>query len=93
MAKFFRHSTVTVSTFHEDGSSVPGPAVEEFLVRGLGRGRWLVEREDGFRTVMRTAELQRFFQSSDWVEEYDFDGAPVHAHQSVRVERDPWWRW
>ena len=59
MAKFFRNSVVTVLTFHEDGSPVSGPADEEFLVRSLGRGRWYVECEDGFHTVMRTSFLQR----------------------------------
>ena len=93
MAKFFRHSTVTVSTFHEDGSSVPGPAVEEFLVRGLGRGRWLVEREDGFRTVMRTAELQRYFRPEVYADGCYSSGEPVIAYEEVKVERDLWWRW
>ena len=93
MAKFFRNSTIVVLTYHEDGSPVSGPADEEFRVRSLGRGRWFVECEDGWHAVLRTAELQRYFKASDWVEEYDFDGEPVYAHQSVRVERDPWWRW
>ena len=92
----FNHFVVAVTT------TVDGDVGAEFFgyepevryhVRSLGRGRWDVESEDGSHTVMRTAELQRYFQSSDWVEEYDFDGQPVHAHQSVRVERDPWWRW
>ena len=94
--KTFNHFVVTVTT------TVDGDAGAEFFgyepevryhVRALGRGRWQVECEDGSHTVMRTAELQRTFRASDWVEEYDFDGEPVHAHQSVRSTRDPWWRW
>ena len=93
--KAFNRSIVTVTT------TVDGDAGAEFFgyepelryhVRALGRGRWQVE-SGGHQWVLRTAELQRTFKSSDWVEEYDFDGEPVHAHQSVRVERDPWWRW
>ena len=94
--KTFNRFVVAVTT------AVDGDAGAEFFgyepevryhVRALGRGRWDVESEDGSHTVMRTAELQRYFQSSDWVESYDFDGQPVHAHQSARVDRDPWWRW
>ena len=93
--KTFNHSIVTVTT------TVDGDAGAEFFgyapelryhVRALGRGRWQVE-SDGHQWVLRTAELQRTFKPSEWVEEYDFAGDPVHAHQSVRVERDPWWRW
>ena len=92
----FNHFVVAVTT------TVDGDVGAEFFgyepevryhVRSLGRGRWDVESEDGSHTVMRTAELQRTFKASDWVEEYDFDGQPVHAHQSVHVQRDPWWRW
>jgi hypothetical protein len=93
MAKFYSHSTVTVCTFHEDGSPVSGPADEEFLVRSLGRGRWLVKSEDGFHTVMRTAELQRYFRPHVYEDGYHSSGEPVIAYEEVRVERDPWWRW
>ena len=94
--KTFNHFVMTVST------TVDGDVGAEFFgyepevryhVRSLGRGRWQVVESDGHQWVLRTAELQRYFQSSDWVEEYDFDGQPVHAHQSVHVQRDPWWRW
>ena len=94
--KTFNRFVVTVIT------TVDGDAGAEFFgyepevsyhVRGLGRGRWQVVEPDGHQWVLRTAELQRTFKSSDWVEEYDFDGEPVHAHQSVRAEHDPWWRW
>ena len=91
--KFFNKSLVTVCTFHEDGSAVPGPADEEFRVRGLGRGRWLVEREDGFRTVMRTSRLQRYFRPRCYEDGYYSSGEPVLAYEEVRVERDTWWRW
>ena len=92
----FNHFVVAVTT------TVDGDVGAEFFgyepevryhVRSLGRGRWQVAESDGHQWVLRTAELQRTFKSSDWVEEYDFDGQPVHAHQSVRVDRDPWWRW
>lgn len=94
--KTFNHFVVTITT------TVDGDAGAEFFgyepevryhVSSLGRGRWQVVESDGHQWVLRTAELQRYFRASDWVEEYDFDGEPVHAHQSVRVERDPWWRW
>ena len=93
MAKFFRHSTVTVSTFHEDGSAVPGPAVEEYSVRSLGRGRWLVKREDGYHWVARTAELQRYFHPEVYADGYHSSGEAIYAYEEVRVERDTWWRW
>ena len=91
--KFYNHSIVTVCTFHADGSTVSGPAVEEFSIRSLGRGRWYVEREDGFHTVMRTAELQRYFRPRCYEDGYHSSGEPIIAYEEVRVERDPWWRW
>ena len=93
MAKFFHHSTVTVCTYHEDGSSVSGPAVEEFLVRSLGRGRWLVKREDGYHWVARTAELQRYFRPEVYADGYYSSGEPVLAYEEVYITRDTWWRW
>ena len=93
MAKFFRNSIVRVSTFHEDGSAVSGPADEEFLVRGLGRGRWLVKREDGYHRVLRTAELQRFFRPEVYADGYYSSGEPVMAYEEVSITRDTWWRW
>ena len=91
--KFYNRSTVRVSTFHEDGSSVSGPADEEFLVRALGRGRWLVESEDGRHAVLRTAELQRYFRPRCYEDGYYSSGEPVYAYEEVRVDRDTWWRW
>ena len=91
--KFFNKSLVTVCTYHEDGSPVSGPADEEFLVRSLGRGHWLVEDEDGYRRVLRTAALQRYFRPRVYEDGYHSSGEPVYAYEEVRVERDPWWRW
>ena len=83
--KFFNHSIVTVCTFHEDGSSVSGPADEEFLVRSLGRGRWLVESEDGRHAVLRIAELQRFFRPRRYEDGYWSSGEPVYAYEEVQI--------
>ena len=94
--KTFNHFVVTVTT------TVDGAAGAEFFgyepevryhVRARGRGGWQVVESHGHQWVLRTAELQRCFKASDWVEEYDFDGEPVQAHLSVHVDRDPWWRW
>ena len=91
--KFFNHSIVTVCTYHEDGSPVSGPAVEEFSIRSLGRGRWFVEREDGYHRVLRTAELQQYFRPKVYEDGYWSSGEPVVAYEEVRIERDLWWRW
>ena len=91
--KFFNRSHVVVCTFHEDGSPVSGPAVEEFRVRSLGRGRWYVEREDGWHAVLRTAELQRYFRPEVHADGYYSSGEPVLAYEEVNVNRDTWWRW
>ena len=91
--KFFNRSTVTVCTYHEDGSAVSGPADEEYSVRSLGRGRWYVVREDGYHRILRTAELQRYFRPAVYEDGYYSSGEPVIAYEEVRVDRDPWWRW
>ena len=85
MAKFYSRSIVRVSTFHEDGSAVSGPADEEFLVRSLGRGRWLVESEDGRHAVLRTAELQRFFRPRCYEDGYHSSGESVYAYEEVQI--------
>ncbi len=85
--KFFNKSLVTVCTFHEDGSAVSGPADEEFRVCSLGRGRWLVESEDGFRTVMRTSFLQRYFRPHRYGDGYHSSGEPVVAYEEVSIIR------
>ena len=87
MAKFFNRSTVTVCTYHEDGSAVSGPADEEFRVRSLGRGRWLVEREDGYHRVLRTTELQRYFRPRVYEDGYWSSGEPVYAYEEVSIIR------
>lgn len=91
--KFFNKSLVTVCTYHEDGSPVAGPACEEFRVRSLGRGRWFVEREDGYHWVARTAELQRFFAPHVYEDGYHSSGEAIYAYEEVRIDRDTWWRW
>ena len=91
--KFYNHSIVTITTLHDDGSTVSGPAVEEFSIRSLGRGRWLVKREDGYHWVARTAELQRFFRPEVYEDGYYSSGEPVYAYEEVSVQRDTWWRW
>ena len=85
--KFYNHSIVNVCTFHEDGSPVSGPADEEFRVRSLGRGRWLVEGEDGYRRVLRTAALQRFFRPEEYEDGYHSSGEPVYAYEEVSIIR------
>ena len=93
MAKFYSRSHVVVCTYHDDGSTVSGPAVEEFSIRSLGRGRWLVKREDGFHTVMRTSSLERYFRPRVYEDGYHSSGEPVYAYEEVRIDRDTWWRW
>ncbi len=91
--KFFNYSIVAVCTYHEDGSPVSGPADEEFRVRALGRGRWLVKREDGYCRILRTAELQRFFRPEVYADGYHSSGEPIYAYEEVDIARDTWWRW
>ena len=83
--KFFNRSTVTVCTYHEDGSAVSGPADEEYSVRSLGRGRWYVVREDGYRSILRTAALQRFFRPEEYECGYHSSGEPVIAYEEVQI--------
>ena len=87
MAKFFNRSTVTVCTYHEDGSPVSGPADVEYRVRALGRGRWDVEDEDGYRRVLHTAELQRYFRPDSYEDGYHSSGEPVYAYEEVSIIR------
>ena len=85
--KFYNRSIVRVSTFPEDGSTVSGPADEEFRVHSLGRGRWRVECEDGYHWVARTAELQRFFRPEVYADGYYSTGEPVYAYEEVSIIR------
>ena len=62
MAIKFRHNgTNVVTEWHATRSSMN--ATDEYLVRNIGRGRWLVVREDdGYRWTLSTSRLQRFFK-------------------------------
>ena len=91
MAKFYRLTIVTVLTYKE-GNGYPVDQAE-YRVRNLGRGLWSVEDEDGYRRVLRTAALQRYFRPRVYEDGYHSSGEPVYAYEEVRVERDPWWRW
>lgn len=84
--KFYNHSIVTVLTFREDGGvSYDVPADVEYHVRSLGRGLWSVEDEDGYRSVLRTAELQRFFRPHSYECGYYSSGEPVWVYEEVQI--------
>ena len=85
MAKFFHHSTVVVSTLREEGVSYDVPADVEYRVRSLGRGLWYVEDEDGYRRVLRTAALQRFFRPRSYECGYYSSGEPVRVYEEVQI--------
>ena len=85
--KFFNRSTVTICTYHDDGSAVSGPAAEEFRVHALGRGRWLVESEDGRHAVLRTSSLERYFRPRVYGDGYHSSGEPVYAYEEVSIIR------
>ena len=85
MAKFYSRSTVTVLTFREDGGVSGVPADVEYRVRSLGRGLWSVEDEDGTVSVLRTAELQRFFRPRSYECGYWSSGEPVIAYEEVQI--------
>ena len=87
MAKLYARSTVIVSTRCEEGVSYDVPSDEEYHVRSLGRGRWLVEDEDGYRRVLRTAALQRFFRPHDYECGYWSSGEPVWVYEEVYITR------
>ena len=87
MAKMFNRSTVTVLTLREDGGVSGVPADEEYLVRNLGRGRWVVVREDGYSSVLRTAALQRFFRPHSYECGYYSSGEPVRVYEEVYITR------
>ena len=87
MAKMFNRSIVTVLTLREDGGVIGIPADVEYRVRNLGRGRWLVEDEDGYRFVLRTAELQRFFCPCSYECGYWSSGEPVWVYEEVYITR------
>ena len=87
MAKMLNHSIVTVLTLREDGGVSGVPADVEYRVRSLGRGRWLVEDEDGYRRVLRTAALQRFFRPRSYECGYWSSGEPVWVYEEVYITR------
>ena len=87
MAKFYSRSTVTVLTLREDGGVSGVPSDEEYRVRSLGRGLWSVEDEDGYRSVLRTAELQRFFRPKEYECGYYSSGEPVRVYEEVYITR------
>lgn len=87
MAKLYTRSIVTVLTLREDGGVTDVPADVEYRVRSLGRGRWLVEDEDGYRRVLRTAALQRFFRPESYEDGYYSSGEPVRVYEEVYITR------
>ena len=82
MAKFFRHSTVVVLTYKDSGYPVDQA---EYRVRSLGRGRWLVEDEGGFRWGARTSELGRLFRPRRYEDGYHSSGEPEVACEEVQI--------
>lgn len=87
MAKFYSRSVVTVLAKSEDCGVSGAPADVEYRVRLLGRGLWSVEDEDGYRRVLRTAELQRFFRPHSYECGYYSSGEPVRVYEEVYVTR------
>ena len=60
MAIKFRHTTSVVTEWHATRSSMD--VTDTYRVRFLGRGRWLVVRDDdGYRWTLSTSRLQQFF--------------------------------
>ena len=88
MAKRVNRSSVTVRTLREDAGVAGVPADEEYLVRSLGRGRWLVVREDdGYRWTLPTCSLQRFFRPHSYECGYYSSGEPVRVYEEVYITR------
>ena len=83
MAKFFRNSTIIVLTYKE-GNGYPVDQTE-YSVRSLGRGRWLVEDEDGSRWGARTSELGRLFRPRVYQDGCHSSGEPEVAYEEVKV--------
>ena len=58
--RFRRNGVNYITEWHATLSSLN--ATDTYRVRSLGRGRWLVVREeDGYRWTLSTSRLQRFF--------------------------------
>ena len=89
MAKLYSKCVIVRSTRCEEGVSYNVPSDDEYHVRSLGRGLWYVEREDGYRFVLRTAELQRFIGrlSRRYVGDYWSSGEPQYFVSEVRIIR------
>ena len=87
MAKFYSRSVITVLTLREDGGVSGVPADVEYRVRSLGRGRWNVEDEDGYRWAMSTSRLQRFFRPHSYECGYYSSGEPVWVYEEVYITR------
>ena len=88
MAKLYTRSNVTVRTLREDGGVTDVPADVEYRVRSLGRGRWLVVREDdGYRWTLSTSRLQRFFRPHAYECGYYSSGEPVRVYEEVYITR------
>ena len=87
MAQFYSRSRIVVLTLREDGGVTDVPADVEYRVRSLGRGRWLVEDEDGYCRVLRTAALQRFFHPRSYECGYWGSGEPVWVYEEVYITR------
>ena len=88
MAKLFNRSVVVVSTRCEEGVSYDAPSDDEYRVRSLGRGRWLVVREDdGYRWTLSTSRLQRFFHPHAYECGYYSSGEPVRVYEEVYITR------
>ena len=83
--KFYTSCVVTVATIREDGVS-DVPAVE-YNVRALGRGRWAVEDEDGYRRFFRTSGLKKFFSPDSYESGYYSSGEPVRVCEKVYITR------
>ena len=83
MAKFYSRSVVTVLTYKEDSGYPVDQA--EYRVRSLGRGRWLVEDEGGFRWGARTSELGRLFRPRRYEDGYHSSGEPEVAYEEVQI--------
>ena len=83
--KLYNRSVVTVLTYKE-GSGYPVNQTE-YSVRSLGRGRWLVEEEGGFRWGARTSELGRLFRPRVYQDGYHSSGEPVIAYEEVSIIR------
>lgn len=87
MAKFYSRFVIVRSTRCEEGVSYNVPTDVEYRVRSLGRGLWFMEDEDGYRRILRTAELQRFINglTRRYVGDYWSSGEPQYFVGEVRI--------